>query len=228
MRPFVYETVFTPTDAVVSASAASRPSQADRTVSFLAGGTTLVDLMKLDVMRPTHLIDINPLAKDPNTSRIQVSGHGLRIGALVRMSEAAAHPTVLRDYPVIADSLALAASSGLRNMASLGGNMLQRTRCSATSATHPTTQCNKRVPGLAVAPRSTAFNRGACRAGRRATTGASPSYPGDFAQALMVLRRRASRCTAPEVLGRCASARPSPPQAGCHAGHRDHVASRVS
>ena len=84
--------------------------------------------MKLDVMRPDVVIDINRLG-DSGLGKIERNSDGLRLGALVRMADAAAHPDVRRDFPMIAQSLDLAASAQLRNMASLGGNVLQRTRC---------------------------------------------------------------------------------------------------
>lgn len=105
--------------------------------TFLAGGTTLVDLMKLDVLTPQHVLDINALP----LRGIDV-GDGLRIGALERMSDVAGHPRV---YPVIARALLLSASQQLRNMASIGGNLLQRTRC--TYFRDVATPCNKRDPG---------------------------------------------------------------------------------
>ncbi|UOZ06102.1 xanthine dehydrogenase family protein subunit M [Amycolatopsis sp. WQ 127309] len=105
--------------------------------TFLAGGTTLVDLMKLNVLTPRHVLDINnvPLRGIDTTD-------GLRFGALERMSDIAAHPGV---YPAISRALLLSASQQLRNMASIGGNLLQRTRCSYFRDV--ATPCNKRVPG---------------------------------------------------------------------------------
>ena len=105
--------------------------------TFLAGGTTLVDLMKLNVLTPQHVLDINELPlRGIDTS------DGLRIGALERMSDIAGHPGV---YPVISRALLLSASQQLRNMASIGGNLLQRTRC--TYFRDVATPCNKRDPG---------------------------------------------------------------------------------
>ncbi|WP_026196942.1 FAD binding domain-containing protein [Sciscionella marina] len=105
--------------------------------TFLAGGTTLVDLMKLDVLTPRRITDINALPLYGIDT-----GDGLRIGALERMSEVAAHPGV---YPMISRALLLSASQQLRNMASIGGNLLQRTRCGYfRDVTMP---CNKRDPG---------------------------------------------------------------------------------
>jgi xanthine dehydrogenase YagS FAD-binding subunit len=105
--------------------------------TFLAGGTTLVDLMKLDVLTPQHVLDINELP----LRGIDTDG-GLRIGALERMSDIAAHPGV---YPMISRALLLSASQQLRNMASIGGNLLQRTRC--TYFRDVAMPCNRRDPG---------------------------------------------------------------------------------
>ncbi len=105
--------------------------------TFLAGGTTLVDLMKLNVLTPQHVLDINALPlRGIDTS------DGLRIGALERMSDIARHPGV---YPAISRALLLSASQQLRNMASIGGNLLQRTRCGYFRDVN--TPCNKRTPG---------------------------------------------------------------------------------
>ena len=183
MRPFAYQTAATAIDAVKASGLAVKTAHAGAPTQYLAGGTTLLDLMKLDVMNPTHVVDINPLAADPNASRIVVSDKGLRVGALVKMEEAANHETIKRDYPVFAQTLSLAASAGLRNMATLGGNMLQRTRCSYFRDTS-FAQCNKRMPGSGCAALD-GFNR------MHAVLGTSEdciaSYPGDFAQALIAL-----------------------------------------
>ncbi|MFD9702500.1 FAD binding domain-containing protein [Lentzea sp. NPDC059081] len=105
--------------------------------TFLAGGTTLVDLMKLNVLTPQHVLDINDLPlRGIDTS------DGLRVGALERMADVAAHPGV---YPAISRALLLSASQQLRNMASIGGNLLQRTRC--TYFRDVAMPCNKREPG---------------------------------------------------------------------------------
>jgi xanthine dehydrogenase YagS FAD-binding subunit len=105
--------------------------------TFLAGGTTLVDLMKLNVLTPQHVLDINEVPL-----RGIDTADGLRFGALERMSDIAAHPGV---YPAISRALLLSASQQIRNMASIGGNLLQRTRCSYFRDV--ATPCNKRVPG---------------------------------------------------------------------------------
>ncbi|WP_029112316.1 xanthine dehydrogenase family protein subunit M [Mycobacterium sp. URHB0044] len=119
---------------------------------FLAGGTTLVDLMKLEVLTPARVVDINGL---PLTG-ITTGADGLRIGALERMAAVAEHPGVRRDFPLISQALELSASPQLRNMASMGGNLLQRTRCGYFRDT--TVPCNKRDPGSGC-PAVTGYNR---------------------------------------------------------------------
>jgi xanthine dehydrogenase YagS FAD-binding subunit len=155
--------------------------QTDATVQFLAGGTTLIDLMKLDVLRPGRVIDIGPLRRGYDT--IEIGPNGLRLGALAKMSTVADHPAVLEAYPAIAQSLQLAASAQLRNMATLGGNVLQKTRC--TYYRDPSwTACNKRNPGSGCAAIG-GFNR------NHAVLGIDDScisqYPGDLAVALIAL-----------------------------------------
>jgi xanthine dehydrogenase YagS FAD-binding subunit len=165
--------------ALATSSGNAPPTEA--AVQPLAGGTTLVDLMKLDVMRPEGLVDINPLAA--TWSEINLDGGNLRLGALARMSDVAAHPQVQRNYPVIAQSLQLAASPHLRNMATLGGNVLQRTRCRYFRDVSYTA-CNKRNLGSGCAAMD-GVNR------MHAVLGTSDqciaTYPGDFAQALIAL-----------------------------------------
>jgi xanthine dehydrogenase YagS FAD-binding subunit len=183
MRPFAYAKS---SDAAAAIEAAAeRPGasdkRADGATAFLAGGTTLVDLMKLDVMRPATLVDINALQASHGS--IEVSTRGLRIGALARMADIADDTDVLRDYPVVAQSLQLAASAQLRNMASIGGNILQRTRCSYFR--DPSfSACNKREPGSGCAARE-GVNR--IHAVLGVTDKCIASYPGDFAQAMIAL-----------------------------------------
>jgi xanthine dehydrogenase YagS FAD-binding subunit len=140
----------------------------------------MTDYMKLGAMRPTTLVDINPL--QTRYGGITVSPEGIRFGALVRMAEAEEHQTVKRDYPVIAETLQLAASQQIRNMASLGGNILQRTRCEYFRGTG--WPCNKREPGSGCAALD-GVNR------QHAILGVSDrciaTYHGDFAQALIAL-----------------------------------------
>lgn len=114
----------------------------DPAAKFVAGGTNLIDLMKMDVERPTRVIDITGL---PLKQVEGIPGGGLRIGALVRNSDLAYHPLVEQRYPVLASALMAGASQQLRNMASTGGNLLQRTRCSYFYDT--ALPCNKREPG---------------------------------------------------------------------------------
>jgi xanthine dehydrogenase YagS FAD-binding subunit len=114
----------------------------DPTAKFVAGGTNLIDLMKIDVERPTKVIDINRL---PLKQVEGIQGGGLRIGALVRNSDLAYHPLIEQRYPVLASAVMAGASQQLRNMASTGGNLLQRTRCYYFYDT--ATPCNKREPG---------------------------------------------------------------------------------
>src|SRR3984885_4838588 len=109
---------------------------------FIAGGTTLLDLMKLNVERPSRLVDINRLPLD----RVEKLPDGrLRIGATVRNSDLAHHPTVVSDYAVLSQALLSGASAQLRNMATTGGNLLQRTRCMYFR--NEAMGCNKRTPG---------------------------------------------------------------------------------
>src|SRR5215467_1590250 len=180
MRPFIFETAFEPQHAIELFDKNGLP--AARSAVYLAGGTTLLDLMKLDVMRPEIVIDINAL-QHTSLGRIEANETELRLGALARMAETAEHPVVKANYPVIAQSLQLAASPQLRNMATLGGNVLQRTRCSYFRDVSYTA-CNKRNPGSGCAAMD-GVNR------MHAVLGTSDqciaTYPGDFAQALMAL-----------------------------------------
>ncbi len=128
--------------AAVAAAASAQTAQQGADVRFVAGGTTLVDLMKLGVERPTRLIDINRL---PLAAIEATPDGGLRIGATARNADLAHHATVRRDYPVLSQALLAGASAQLRNMATTAGNLLQRTRCMYFRDT--TMACNKRVPG---------------------------------------------------------------------------------
>jgi len=181
MRPFAYERASDPAAAVHVATSIAAEAHVRAPVQYLAGGTTLLDLMKIDVMQPERVVDIRTLAA--RLGAIEADASGLRLGALASMAETAAHPAVRQDYPVIAQSLAQAASAQLRNMASLGGNVLQRTRCHyfRDVSNHA---CNKRLPGSGCAAIS-GVNR------LLAVLGTSEhciaSYPGDLAQALIAL-----------------------------------------
>jgi xanthine dehydrogenase YagS FAD-binding subunit len=183
MRPFSY-TRATDLAQAVQLGQQTGQGQTDAPVQFLAGGTTLYDLMKLDVMVPDQLVDLAPLR--PGLSEITPTVQGLRLGALAKMAHVAAHPVVQASYPALAQSLQLAASAQLRNMATLGGNVLQRARC--TYFRDPTWDaCNKRNPGSGCAA-LTGFNR------NHAVLGTDNSciaqYPGDWAVALMALEAR--------------------------------------
>jgi xanthine dehydrogenase YagS FAD-binding subunit len=109
---------------------------------FIAGGTNMVDYMRLGVLRPAAIVDISRLP----LTKVEDAGGGLKIGALVRNSDLAYHPLVQQRYPVLAAALLSGASPQIRNMATTGGNLLQRTRCPYFRDTHYT-QCNKRSPG---------------------------------------------------------------------------------
>ena len=126
----------------IGIAAQSTTAQQGAPVRFVAGGTTLVDLMKLDVERPTRLVDINHLGLN---SIERASDGGLRIGALVRNAALAHDPTVVRDYRVLSEALLSGASAQLRNVATTSGNLLQRTRCMYFRDT--AMACNKREPG---------------------------------------------------------------------------------
>src|ERR1700730_17098253 len=147
--------------------------------AFIAGGTTLIDLMKLDVMRPTALVDINSLPLD----KIEVlPDRGLRVGAMVRNSDFAHHDVVVKRFPVLSQALLSGASPQLRNMATTGGNLMQRTRCYYFRDT--AYACNKRQPGSGCAAID-GFNR------IHAVLGGSDqciaTHPSDMAVALVAL-----------------------------------------
>jgi xanthine dehydrogenase YagS FAD-binding subunit len=185
MRPFAYSAA-ADAPAAVRAASASAPAAP---VHFLAGGTTMIDLMKLDVLRPAQLIDITRIA-EPRLRSIEVGADGLRIGALATMRQVADHRTVLRDCPVLSQSLWLAASQQIRNMACVGGNVLQRTRCSYFRDT--SWPCNKREPGSGCSALQ-GMNRW------HAVLGTSQqciaSYPGDWATALVALDAKVETLT---------------------------------
>jgi len=145
---------------------------------FLAGGTTMLDLMKCGVEDPTALVDITRL---PGLDRIDIGADTIRIGALVRMSDVANHPDIRRDFPCLSESMWRGASEQLRNMATIGGNLMQRTRCNYFR--DPSyAACNKRRPGSGCAALE-GINRGHAVLGTSAHCIAT--YPGDFAVALV-------------------------------------------
>jgi xanthine dehydrogenase YagS FAD-binding subunit len=169
MYPFSFSKATDERSALAAASSGAR---------YIAGGTTLVDLMRETVERPTAVVDINGL---PYRS-IDLQASRLRIGSLVRMSALAAHPDVRREFPVIAQALELSASAQLRNMASIGGNLMQRPRC--LYFRDVSASCNRRTPGSGCAAVN-GLNRG------HAILGASEqcvaTHPSDLAVALVAL-----------------------------------------
>jgi xanthine dehydrogenase YagS FAD-binding subunit len=172
MKSFTYERARSPAEA---AKAAAQTEGA----RFIAGGTNLLDLMKLEIETPAHLIDVNGLALD----RIETTPEGgLRIGALVRNTDLAADPRVRRDYGLLSRALLAGASGQLRNRATTAGNLLQRTRCPYFYDTNQ--PCNKRKPGSGCAAIG-GFSR------QHAVVGASEAciatHPSDMAVALRAL-----------------------------------------
>ena len=146
MKPFSYERAKTPAEA--AAAVARTPG-----AKFIAGGTNLLDLMKLQIETPTHLVDVQDLKLD----KIEATPDGgLRIGALVTNTTLAAHERVRRDYGVLSRAIVAGASGQLRNKATTAGNLLQRTRCPYFYDT--AMPCNKRVPGSGCAAIS-GYNR---------------------------------------------------------------------
>ncbi|MFC6622421.1 xanthine dehydrogenase family protein subunit M [Novosphingobium panipatense] len=172
MRPFTYEKATSAQDA--AAKAAAMPG-----ARFIAGGTNLLDLMKLEIETPSHLIDVNGLGLD----RIEeIDGGGLRIGALVRNTDLAADQRVRKDYAVLTRALVAGASGQLRNKATTAGNLLQRTRCPYFYDTNM--PCNKRKPGSGCAALG-GFSR---QLGVIGTSDACiATHPSDMAVAMRVL-----------------------------------------
>jgi xanthine dehydrogenase YagS FAD-binding subunit len=172
MRAFTFERARTPAEA--AAAAARTPG-----ARFIAGGTNLVDLMKLQIETPPHLIDVNGLALD----KIEPApGGGLRIGALVRNTDLAADARVRKDYAVLSRALLAGASGQLRNKATTAGNLLQRTRCPYFYDTAQA--CNKRKPGSGCAAMD-GINRQHAIVGT--STACIATHPSDMAVAMRVL-----------------------------------------
>lgn len=155
MQPFSYMRAATPAEAVQAAMAGGAGTK------FLAGGTSLYDLMKLNVEVPKRVVDVSGVKE---LSAFRTSGPELVFGALARMSDVASDPVLVRDYPALSEALWKAASGQVRNMASLGGNILQRTRCAYFRHGEPYA-CNKRQPGSGCAAIG-GLDRGACPAWR--------------------------------------------------------------
>lgn len=172
MKAFTYERANTPAEA--AASAKQHPG-----AKFIAGGTNLLDLMKLEIETPVHLIDVNGLALDKTEPTAE---GGLRIGALVRNTDLAADERVRRDYAVLSRALLAGASGQLRNRATTAGNLLQRTRCPYFYDTNQ--PCNKRLPGSGCAALE-GYSR------QLAVVGASEAciatHPSDMAVAMRLL-----------------------------------------
>ncbi|MDQ0122104.1 xanthine dehydrogenase YagS FAD-binding subunit [Pseudomonas lini] len=172
MKSFTYERVTSAQKAVNAA--ASTPG-----ARFIAGGTNLLDLMKLEIETPQHLIDVNGLEFDKIT---MTEDGGLRIGALVRNTDLAAAPQVRRDYAVLSRALLAGASGQLRNKATTAGNLLQRTRCAYFYDTNQ--PCNKRRPGAGCAAIGGASRQHAIVGGSNACIA---SHPSDMAVAMRAL-----------------------------------------
>jgi xanthine dehydrogenase YagS FAD-binding subunit len=172
MRAFTYERAHTPAEA----AAATVKVQGAR---FIAGGTNLLDLMKLEIETPPHLVDVNGLGLD----KIEPTPDGgLRVGALVRNSDLAADARVRRDYGVLSRALLAGASGQLRNKATTAGNLLQRTRCPYFYDTNQA--CNKRVPGSGCSAIG-GYTRGHAIVGHSETCIAT--HPSDMAVAMQLL-----------------------------------------
>ncbi len=178
MRPFVFERV---ENAARASRHATGQGETRAKAAFLAGGTTLLDLMKLDVLRPERVVDISALAG--RHGRIDIGPDRLTLGAFATMAAAGDEPQLRTRYPAIAQSLLLAASPQLRNMATLGGNVLQRTRCAYYRDTS-WMACNKRDPGSGCAA-IVGFNRNTAVLG--VDEHCIAAYPGDFGVALAAL-----------------------------------------
>ena len=172
MKPFSYERAATPRGATESMSRTPRGR-------FIAGGTNLLDLMKHEIESPVHLVDINhlDLAKVEDTAE-----GGLRVGALVRNTDLMAHARIRRDYPVLARALAAGASGQLRNKATTGGNLLQRTRCPYFYDLNQ--PCNKREPGSGCSALG-GFSRNLAVLG--SSDACIATHPSDMAVAMRVL-----------------------------------------
>ena len=175
MQPFTYSAANDPGDA-------TRLAASEGGARYLAGGTTLVDLMKLHVEQPTRLIDINKL---PLAEVTELPDGTVRVGAMVRNSDLAHHAIIRTRYPVLSQALLAGASGQLRNMATTGGNLLQRTRCLYFRDT--AMACNKRVPGSGCSAID-GHNRGHAILGT--SDACIATHPSDMAVALVALDAR--------------------------------------
>lgn len=174
MKAFTYERA---TDPALAITAASAPG-----AKYIHGGTNLLDLMKLEIEQPAHLVDISRL---PLRAIEELDGGGLRIGAGADNATTAADDRVRARYPLVTQALVAGASAQLRNKASIGGNLLQRTRCGYFY--DPTSACNKRRPGAGCAAIG-GFNRGHAILG--ASDACIATHPSDLAVALVALDAR--------------------------------------
>ena len=173
MRDFTYFRASSPDDA--------RQRAAQTGAMLLAGGTTLLDLAKCGVAEPESVIDISHLA---SLSQISADANGVTIGALAKMEDVAGSPGIRANYPAISQSLLLAASPQLRNMATIGGNLLQRTRCPYFRDPGTFPACNKRTPGSGCSVFGGVTRNHAVLGTSEACVA---SYPGDLAVALVAL-----------------------------------------
>ncbi len=178
MTPFTYARPESVSQAVRS-RAGHQSDTNSSAPDFFAGGTDMMQLMHERVRNPEHVLDLTAL---PQLDRIEVGERSMRLGALVRMSDAAIHPHIVEMFPVVAEALLASASPQVRNLATLGGNLLQRTRCGYFRDV--VTPCNKRVPGSGC-PAIDGQNRGLAILGTSQRCIAT--YAGDLANALMVL-----------------------------------------
>ncbi len=190
MIPFSYSRASTLSDANLQLSAKIASSSFEKgedkvqaEVQPIAGGTNLADLMKLNVMQPHELVDINQLRLQPDIKAVSSNEENLVLSAFATMSEIANNEIILRDYPMIAQSLQLAASQQIRNMATIGGNILQRTRC-AYFRDISFSQCNKRSPGSGCAA-ITGDSRALAILGT--SQDCIATHPGDFSQSMAAL-----------------------------------------
>lgn len=190
MIPFTYER---PASLEEAAAAAARPG-----AKIIAGGTNLLDLMKLQIEQPVHLIDISPLSL---ATISDTDAGGLRIGALVSNTDLAAHARVRRDYPVLSRALLAGASGQLRNKATTAGNLMQRTRCPYFYDTAQA--CNKRAPGSGCAALDGVTRQLAIIGGSEACIA---THPSDMAVAMRVLNAEVETVSADGTSRRIAMA----------------------
>lgn len=169
MFPFAYT-------AVADPSAAIRRAADGSGVEFIAGGTDMLQLLQEGVRSPMELVDINPIGFDD----VSVAVDGVRIGAMARLADVADDPTIRERFPAVAEALQESASPQVRNMATVGGNLLQRTRC--LYFRDPTTPCNKREPGSGCSARDGQNRLNAILGG---SSHCFATYPGDLAVALI-------------------------------------------